>query len=370
MKNKIKICIVNIYGYGLYNDQCSVPYAGSEVQLFLLSKKIASNKDLSVIVITGDYLPKNKKMIKVNDLLLDIRLTINRNFFKSIVRMVILLLELVKLKPDIVIQRSLRDSTGICFLYSIIFRKKFIFCIAHDNDILKKGKKGIVSYLFKFGLINPNCIVAQTRYQVFNLTKLRKINFNNIRLIKSGYEIGNFEELKKNYILWVGRDAKWKRAELFVTLARNKLDIPFMMIMRKIKNPEYWNIIFHSTKSVKNLHFKEFVPFNRINDYFNRALIFVNTSEKEGFPNTFIQALKSGTPILSLNVDPDNILKKHKLGFCCENNFLKMNKYIDQLLEDKVLYNYFSKNALNYVRENHDLDKIYIKWLGLIEKLI
>ena len=61
--------------------------------------------------------------------------------------------------------------------------------------------------------------------------------------------------------------------------------------------------------AIPNVKFIEFVPFEEIDDYFANAKLFINTSDDEGFPNTFIQARNNGTPVISFNVDPDNILR-------------------------------------------------------------
>jgi hypothetical protein len=44
------------------------------------------------------------------------------------------------------------------------------------------------------------------------------------------------------------------------------------------------------------------------------AALLLCTSDEEGFPNTFTQAWSSGTPIVTLKVDPDKIIEKIGLG--------------------------------------------------------
>ena len=96
-------------------------------------------------------------------------------------------------------------------------------------------------------------------------------------------------------------------------------------------------------------------------------MVLVNTSLYEGFPNTFIQALKNKTPILSLNVNPDDFLTKNEIGFFCRNDFTQMENNLKLLLQNKELYESYSKNAFLYVKNNHNIEEIAKEWIKLIE---
>jgi glycosyltransferase involved in cell wall biosynthesis len=77
------------------------------------------------------------------------------------------------------------------------------------------------------------------------------------------------------------------------------------MIGGRVEPPQLYDEIATATQKVSNLIFHGFVPYHKVNEYFSRASLFVNTSSIEGFPNTFIQAWMHYTPVVGLNVDPD-----------------------------------------------------------------
>jgi hypothetical protein len=62
-------------------------------------------------------------------------------------------------------------------------------------------------------------------------------------------------------------------------------------------------------RRMENLDLLGEVPLEEVNAQLAAGHLFVNTSKTEGFPNTFIQAWMRRVPTLSLDVDPDGILR-------------------------------------------------------------
>ena len=80
---------------------------------------------------------------------------------------------------------------------------------------------------------------------------------------------------------------------------------------------DYAEKIYTTASKIKNIKIIDFVDFHKIDEYFKKARVFVNSSIEEGFPNTFIQACKNKTPIVSLDVNPDNFIDNHEVGVFC-----------------------------------------------------
>jgi glycosyltransferase involved in cell wall biosynthesis len=154
--------------------------------------------------------------------------------------------------------------------------------------------------------------------------------------------------------LWVGRAVRWKRPELFLALACAFPDVPFVMVCpheggerdvyeeTKRRAAEHPNVVFTGR-----------VPFAHIDGYFRSALVYVNTSIAEGFPNTFVQAARAGTPIVSLDVDPDGVLEREAIGFACGGDVAVAADRLRLLLSDPAEHAARAAACRRYFRARH-----------------
>jgi glycosyltransferase involved in cell wall biosynthesis len=105
-------------------------------------------------------------------------------------------------------------------------------------------------------------------------------------------------------VLWIGMIRKVKRPDRFLALARALPQIQFRMIGGAMgDSPEvlaYYDAIAREAATLPNLTFMGFVPFAEADGYFDRAALLVNTSDHEGFPNTFLQAWSRRVPSAAL----------------------------------------------------------------------
>jgi glycosyltransferase involved in cell wall biosynthesis len=184
----------------------------------------------------------------------------------------------------------------------------------------------------------------------------------------NGHLLPQLPQLERETILWVGRSARFKRPSLFIDLAEIMSDEKLTMICQQATGDKKYEELVARAKQVKNLEFIERVPFGEIDSYFQRAKVFVNTSDSEGFPNTFIQACKCATPILSLNVNPDGFLDKYDCGISCDGDWNKFVGSLKIMLAAKR-YEELGKNARKYVEEHHDITKIVQQYKKIFVEL-
>lgn len=371
----IKICFFSLYAYPYFNPASAAGCGGAELQLYYLATELAKDPRFSVDFIVGDFgqpaleLRSGVKLHKFSNPYAGVR------YWGGVGGVFSLWRFLRKIDADLYIQRAQSLETGVIALFAKLYRKKFIYMVACDADLKKerpawvpKSAKGLLRWrLFRLGVALADLVVVQNKEQK---EKLRE-NYRKEGLLRmSAHPIPDEVPVtEKEFVLWVARGDKWKQPELFLRLARLFPKERFVMIMPEANDKEYRRKVRTEAKTIPNLTFLDFVPFHQIDAYFLRAKVFVNTSSAEGFPNTFVQAAKNKTPILSLHANPSGILEKYKMGRCCSGDFQKMIDSLKEILEDAALRKKMGENAFAYAKEHHSLKKIIEEDKGSIRAL-
>lgn len=275
-----------------------------------------------------------------------------------------------KSNSDIFIQRSLDAASGIIALYCKLKKKKFIYMVAADSETdrgYEQNHNFIINQITFWGFKLADKIIVQNEYQK---SQLKKYYNADGFLLKNSDHINTSKPFEKKTILWVGKSEILKRPELVLKLAQEFSAFKFVMIF--VLTPgrdKYMQEIKQQAIKISNIQFIEFVPITEIDSFYKEALIHINTSTKEGFPNTFIHAAKYKTPIVSLIVNPDNFISNTKCGFACDNDFELMKNSISSLLSNKLLYDEMAENAYQYVLKNHNIQENSAKFAEIINSL-
>ena len=363
MTRKIRICFVQAFAYAVFNPKSSAKIGGAEVDLYNIAIELAKDKRFDVYFLVADF-GQNQLEIYNN-----IKIVKGHSQEKSILNyflaFFIFYKRLIQINADIYFTANLSKYVGFTNLFCKISNKIHIHRTEHQhqvnkNIILKHIKKGHSRYLlFLLGYMNVDHIVVQNEEDREMLKKTFKYPSN---VIRNSYPIQKINNKNKNFILWVARSEKWKRPELFIKLSKAFHNEQFIMIMPMADNPIFFEYIKNEAKKVKNLQFIPGVPFSEVEDYYRNAMVFVNTSLSEGFPNSFNQAMNSSTPLLSLSINPDNFIQEHNVGLFCHNNFNELRGNLERLLNDTELWNTYSENAYKLVFNEMNIKKSIKKW--------
>jgi glycosyltransferase involved in cell wall biosynthesis len=108
-----------------------------------------------------------------------------------------------------------------------------------------------------------------------------------------------------------------KRPDLLIEIAKRSPDVKYIVCGGATSHrspPEYSQNIIDRLHGVSNIEFRNQVPSEEAERIIAEASVLLCTSDKEGFPNTFLQAWSHGTPVVTIQVDPDSLIKRLDLG--------------------------------------------------------
>lgn len=350
-----RICFVLPSAYHLFAKKDGL-IGGAEVNFYYLATELAHKEEYSVEFLVGDFEQNNVeeidnvRLIKIKHLNFDIY----NKLYHQFTWRYFLIKSILTNPSDIYITTTISFYfLYLAFLVKFIKRKKLVFRVASDFDVngFFTNNNGLRGKLFKLLLKKVDKIVCQNQNQKELLLKTERLN---ACVIPNGFPVNNIETIdtKRDSILWVGKSDANKNPMLFIKMVHLFPDEKFVMIING--NNSIKQNIMNECKDLPNLKIIDFVSFFEIDSFFKRAKCFVNTSDIEGFPNTFIQAGLNGCPILSFNVNPDNMITKYSLGFFCEGSFENAVDFIQNLDNEKI--NHFGKNSLNYVTEFNNIN--------------
>jgi glycosyltransferase involved in cell wall biosynthesis len=258
-------------------------------------------------------------------------------------------------------------------------KKKYIYEIASNalvnRELITKKNKEFSRSRLSFGTIGnwidiklANAIIVQNRYQKIMLKKNFDRECSVIKMPLPITESEKGEKIKPFIALWVGAISEVKQPELFLKLAEAIPEGSFQMIGGISGNKELYNYIKEKSKRLSNFKYLGTIPYDKINKYFSRASILVNTSMFEGFPHAFIQAWMNYMPVVSLNADPDGLICKNKLGFHSKT-FDQLIEDVNKLLNNKQLREEIGRNAIQYVRKEHDVANVIKEYIDLFDHI-
>lgn len=237
-------------------------------------------------------------------------------------------------------------------------KTKQIVRIANDKNVDKslQGKQGFLTRLFYDKCIkNSEFVLAQNDFQYnklkneFNIKKVLKIS-NPIVLNKEYLEP---KAKKKSYIAWLANFRYQKNLKLLFEVASLLKDQVFKVAGQPL-NPldEETKIYLQKLKTLSNVYFIGVISHGQVFEFLKGASYLLSTSRYEGFSNTFLESMLTGTPIITTSgVNPDGIIEKYSLGIIYENPEDLENK-LNSVCEN--IYLQKSINCINYVIEHHD----------------
>jgi len=363
LKKTIKICYIAPKAYPVFNPSVGEYFGGANVDLYYLATEMAKDGRFESSFIVADYGQPDGVIIE------GVKLVKALDFSKGALSGMIRTWQALKrADADIYLMKCAGAGVPLTALFCRMHSKIFAYRTAHrfecDGTYLRN--KFLLGLAFAWSLRRAGIVFTQNQSDTENLSATMGISSI---VIPNGHRLPAIEQKPRDAILWVGRDADFKKPRRFLDLAKENPEDKFIMVCQTADNsPAYRDLVAEAGK-IPNLQFIRHVPFNQIDEYFRRAKVFVNTSDAEGFPNTFIQACKCATPILSYNVNPDDFLGKYRCGLCAAGDRDSFIRMLKELLIPENGKNY-GENSRRFVEQNNDIVKIAEQYKELFRKLL
>lgn len=276
--------------------------------------------------------------------------------------------------PDVIYQRMGTSHAGVGAYYARKYGCKMVLHIASDSDIVPFNMKKQINFvihnferkLFDYAIRNAHQLIAQTYEQ----KKLIKDHFNrDTDAVIANFQPHPKEKIDKKLpvkIVWVANFKVIKQPEIFIRVAEalHEQGVEAQSIM--IGSPatlddkcwEDWQkSLEHRIDKIPALTYLGGKTTDEVEQVLAESQILVNTSQFEGFSNTFIQAWMRRVPVVSLNSNPNGLLSDGRMGFI-SGNFEQLCKDVTRLVHDHALRTQMGKEAQSYAFENFTMKNV------------
>jgi glycosyltransferase involved in cell wall biosynthesis len=270
-----------------------------------------------------------------------------------------------RIAPDVIYQRVACAYTGISAAYARRRSIPLVWHVAHDTDVaplsLDPGRNvariRLEKWAANYGARRADGIVVQTQHQA----RLLSENFSRTAAaVIANFHPPAIEAIDKSgplTVLWIANLKPWKRPEVFVRLAARMAEraaVKFVMVGALGGNQAWQTSLMARIESTPNLVYLGQKSHDEVNELLARSHIFVNTSIHEGFPNTFIQAWLRHAAVVSLDVDPDQVLAQQQVGIAAQSE-AGLEAAVRGLIDDPEARAAFARRGFEHAAAHHSL---------------
>lgn len=264
-----------------------------------------------------------------------------------------------RIDPDVVYFRAAGGVLAACAWYARRAGKQLVYAAASDADFLP-GRQCLLerhdAWLYRRGLSHCDTVLVQNQEQLALLARHHRVQG---RVVPNCYEEpGCLAGDADGPVIWVGTVKALKRPELFVELARAFPQRRFVMVGGPggdAASRACFEALQAQAAAVPNLEVAGFVPFAQVGRRYDGAAALLNTSEVEGFPNTFLQAWIRGVPSLSF-VAPRAADGSSGTIACSDSADMALR--LGALLRDRAAWQQASRAAAAHFERWHSLARV------------
>jgi glycosyltransferase involved in cell wall biosynthesis len=169
-------------------------------------------------------------------------------------------------------------------------------------------------------------------------------------------------EARTAHALWVSNIRQVKRPDVLLELAGTLPEVVFRMVGGPLPGAEQEFVRARDmAAALPNVQFSGAMPYAQTGDAYAQARLLVNTSDVEGFPNSYLQAWSHGLPVVAF-FDPDGIIRRHGLGIAVQTP-AQMRDAVLSLTQDRAAWALASRRCLDYMAAEFGEERVLEPYL-------
>jgi glycosyltransferase involved in cell wall biosynthesis len=258
---------------------------------------------------------------------------------------------------------------GMLAMFCRLHNRRLVFRIASDYDcdpdrVRIRFKRD--RWLYQYGLKRTDAVLAQTEFQQRAMMRNYGLPSTVAGMLVARPLQDAASRAKDVDVLWVANIRQVKRPDRLLAVARLMPNIGFHMAGAPTPGEEdLYRSVEAEARGIPNLTFHGGVPYLEIGKLFDRAKVFANTSDLEGFPNTFLQAWVRGIPVVT-TFDPDGLVRSVGLG-SSHSTVPELVEGLETMLQSDSAYRAASSAALEFMEKRYGETTVLAPYLDAIK---
>ena len=167
--------------------------------------------------------------------------------------------------------------------------------------------------------------------------------------------------------LWVSNMRSVKRPDVLLNVADQLPHVSFHMVGGTVPGgARFFAAVKEQAASRSNVTFHGAIAYSSVSAFYSRARVLVNTSDVEGFPNTYLQAWSSGTPVVAF-FDPDGVIAREGLGATVRTAD-EMCEAVRRLTSDESEWRATRQRCLAFIERHYSEDVVLQPYLAAFRR--
>jgi glycosyltransferase involved in cell wall biosynthesis len=260
-------------------------------------------------------------------------------------------------------------QVGLAALFCRRHRRRFVFRVASDSDC--DASRLLVPFardrwLYEYGLRRADAILVQSASQAGALAR----NYGLASRLAGMMVEQPLPTTERDIdVLWISNIRREKRPDRILELADGIPEVKIHMVGGPLRDEEaLFKKIENAARARPNVVFHGRLMYWDANALYGRSRLLVNTSDVEGFPNSYLQAWIRGVPVVTL-IDPDGVIEREGLGAAAKSA-AAIRDAVRSLLTHPAAWRAASERCRAYVAREYSDDKVLAAYLDAFEKVI